>query len=279
MNSVPFTKMSGVGNDFIIVDNRSGILDEIGVHEFARRVCARRVSLGGDELMVIEAPRKGGDFCMRTFNPDGNEVKMCGNAARCVARYAYTHAIAGECMTIDTLGGAVIAWVEGETVRVLLQITSQPILKREMSIQGENLILHTVEISGTPHVVVYLEDAQNASGKWIQRMGAAIRYHESFPDGTNVNFIQVIDRHSLWQRTYERGVEAETLACGTGAAASSIISDLLGMVESPVAVKVLGGELSISFDGRSDAVNHLMLGGRAWFVAEGFLHPEAWTWV
>jgi len=269
--------MSGVGNDFILVDNRSGILGDIDVHEFARRVCARRVSLGGDELMVIEAPKNGGDLYMRTFNPDGNEVKMCGNAARCVARYAFLHAIAGERMTIDTPGGAVIAWVDGDSVRVQLQITSQPILKRAMSVQGENLILHTVEISGTPHVVIYRENAQNASGEWIQRMGASIRYHESFPDGTNVNFIQVIDRHTLWQRTYERGVEAETLACGTGAAASSVISHILGMADSPVVVKVLGGELSISFERRGDLATDLMLGGRAWFVADGFLHPEAWT--
>jgi len=279
MKPVPFMKMSGVGNDFIIVDNRSAILDDIEVAEFARRVCARRISLGGDELMVIEAPRSGGDFLMRTFNPDGNEVKMCGNAARCVARYAYSHAIAGERMTIETLGGAVIAWVDGDVARVQLQITSPPVFQREISLQGENMTLHTVEISGSPHVVIHLADVQNAPAEWIQRVGAFIRYHESFPQGTNVNFVQVIDRHTLWQRTYERGVEGETLACGTGAAASSVISHLLGMLDSPTVVHVLGGDLSISFARRGGLLTDLLLGGRAWFVADGFLHPEAWNWA
>src|SRR5512136_1893192 len=132
MHTIPFTKMSGVGNDFIVVDNRDGILNEIGVYEFARRVCTRRISLGGDELMVIEAPTAGGDFSMRTINPDGAEVKMCGNASRCVARYAHARGLARDRMTIDTLGGPVQVWVEGDAVRVKLQVTSTPELNQTL---------------------------------------------------------------------------------------------------------------------------------------------------
>jgi diaminopimelate epimerase len=278
MLAIPFTKMSGVGNDFIIVDNCNRILNAIGVQEFARRVCARRISLGGDELIVIEPPASGGDFSMRTINPDGTEVKMCGNASRCVARYAYTHGLAGARMTIDTLGGPVYAMAEGDEVRVKLQVTTPPELNHTLTADGETHIVHTVEISGAPHAVVYLDDVTNAPGELIHRLGAAIRHHPDFPQGINVNFVQALDRHALWQRTFERGVEGETLACGTGAAASSVISALRGLADSPVRLHVLGGELSVSFERRGDAFTELFLGGSARFIAEGILHPEAWNW-
>ncbi len=276
MQAVSFTKMSGVGNDFIIVDNRSGALNAVGVHEFARRVCARRVSLGGDELMVIEPPTAGGDFSMRTINPDGTEVKMCGNASRCVARYAYARGLAGAAMTIDTLGGPVYARIEGDAASVELQLTVQPVLDHVLEAEGETLILHTVEVSGAPHAVTYLDGVANAAAERIHRLGAAIRGHADFPGGINVNFIEVLDRHTLWQRTFERGVEGETLACGTGAVASSVVSALRGLVESPLRLQVLGGELSVSFERRGAAFTGLFLGGGARFIAEGTLHPEAW---
>ena len=136
MAGIPFTKMSGVGNDFIIVDNRAGILRGMDLSEFARRVCTRRMSLGGDQVMVIEPPTSCGDFSMRTINVDGTEVNMCGNASRCVARYAYLRGIAGEKMTIDTLGGPVYAWVTGEQVRVKLQLTSQIAMDQALLVAG-----------------------------------------------------------------------------------------------------------------------------------------------
>ncbi len=278
MDGIPFTKMSGVGNDFIIVDNRSGLVKEIGMRELARRVCVRRMSLGGDELMVIEAPTSGGDFSMRTINPDGTEVKMCGNASRCVARYAYVHGIAGAKMVIDTPGGPVHAWVEGDLVRVRLQITSKIEMNHPLDIDGVRYIAQTTEVSGAPHAVVYLRDVATASSDRIRHLGAAIRNHADFPEGINVNFVQVLGRHALWQRTFERGVEGETLACGTGAVASSVTSALLGHVDSPVRLTVLGGELHVSFERYGNAFAELYLSGGARFIAEGVLHPEAWSW-
>ena len=278
MRAVPFTKMSGVGNDFIVVDNRAGILNELDVNEFAHRVCTRRISLGGDELLVIEPPASGGDFSMRTLNPDGTEVRMCGNASRCVARYAYTHGIAGARMTIDTLGGPVYAYIEGDAVRVKLQLTSRPELDHALMADGNKYIAHTVEVSGAPHAVVYLDDVAHAPGELIRRLGAAICHHADFPQGLNVNFAQVKDQHTLWQRTFERGVEDETLACGTGAVAASVISALRGLMDSPVRIDVLGGELSVSFERQGDAFAELFLGGGVRFVAEGTLHSEAWSW-
>jgi diaminopimelate epimerase len=278
MQAVPFTKMSGVGNDFIIVDNHAGILKDIGPNEFARRVCTRRMSLGGDELILIEPPTSGGDFFMRTINPDGTEVKMCGNASRCVARYAHARGIAEARMTIETPGGPVYAWVEADEVRVKLQLTSPIALDHALIAHGERYVAHTVHVSGAPHAVVYMDDVAGASGDTIHRLGAAIRHHAEFPQGINVNFVQVVDRHTLCQRTFERGVEGETLACGTGAVASSVISARLRHVVSPVRLRVLGGDLSVSFERHEDGFGELFLGGGARFVAEGMLHPEAWSW-
>jgi len=278
MQGIPFVKMSGAGNDFIIVDNRAGILNRITLDEFARGVCTRRMSLGGDQLMIIESPTSGGDFSMRTINVDGAEVKMCGNASRCVARYAYTRGIAGARMTIDTLGGPVYARVEGDEARVTLQLTSAIELERVLIAGGERHLAHTVQVSGAPHAVVHMDGVARASKESIRRLGTAIRHHPDFPQGINVNFVEVLDGHTLWQRTFERGVEDETLACGTGAVASSVISALLGKVETPVRLRVLGGELSVSFRRQGDAFDEVLLGGPAWFVAEGVLHPEAWSW-
>jgi diaminopimelate epimerase len=126
--------------------------------------------------------------------------------------------------------------------------------------------------------VIVLPDVAGAPGEAIRRLGAAIRHHPDFPQGTNVNFVQVLDRRTLCQRTYERGVEGETLACGTGAVASAAVCALLNLADAPVRLFVPGGELRVDFTRRGDAVGDLFLGGGAWFVAEGTLHPEAWTW-
>jgi diaminopimelate epimerase len=278
MQGIPFVKMSGAGNDFIIVDNRDGILRDIQLDQFARGVCTRRMSLGGDQLMIVEHPTSGGDFSMRTINVDGTEVKMCGNASRCVARYASTRGIAGTRMTIDTPGGPVYARVENDKAWVTLQLTSGIEVERALVVAERHHVTHTVEVSGAPHAVVYMDDVAHASDEAIHRLGAAIRHHPSFPLGINVNFVEVLDRHTLWQRTFERGVEGETLACGTGAVASSVISALLGKVDTPVCLHVLGGDLSVAFVRSGDTFDELLLGGGAWFVAEGVLHPEAWSW-
>jgi diaminopimelate epimerase len=277
MKSVPFMKMSGVGNDFIIIDNRENLLQDIELHHLARQVCKRRESLGGDELILIERSAMGGDFFMRTINPDGIEVKMCGNAARCVARYAFFKGFASTNMVIDTQGGPIHAVVAGEHVQVQLQITSEPQLNRRLVAGPIELIIHSLEISGTPHLVFFLEDVFAASQESIRQTGSLLRWHPEFPEGINANFVQVVNEHQLRQRTFERGVEGETLACGTGAAASSVICSLLNQVDSPVQVDMLGGRLNISFSRPGEDFFNLYLSGSTRFVAEGLLLPEAWT--
>jgi len=258
---VPFTKMSGLGNDFIIVDNRDQVLAEKDIFNFAEKVCKARYSVGGDELMLIEKPSSGGDYTMRTINPDGTEAKMCGNASRCVARYAYTHGIASEHQIIDTLGGPVEAFIDADEIRVGLQLTKGPESDVKLVIDGKNYLAHTLDISGAPHAVLLLENAFTASKELIHTLGAAIRYNPYFPKGTNVNFIEIKNRSLVLQRTYERGVEGETFACGTGATASAIICSLLGLVDSPVTVRVIGGDLRISFEKQDDSVRSIFLGG------------------
>jgi diaminopimelate epimerase len=278
VKAVPFAKMSGLGNDFIVVDNRSGVLDGMGLDAFARKVCTPRLSLGGDELMVIEAPAAGGDYSMRTINPDGSEVKMCGNASRCVARYAYVHDIAGQRQHIDTLGGPVEALIDGDQVRVGLSVTSVPELDFDLEAEGRLFRMSSLEISGAPHAVVRFDGIESAPAELVHRLGKAIRRHARFQAGTNVNFVEPLGRQLLRQRTFERGVEGETLACGTGATASSLICALGGLVDSPVTVRVQGGDLTVSFERTGNVFSRIFLGGGARFVAEGTIHPEGWQW-
>ena len=228
--------------------------------------------------MIIESPAAGGDFSMRTINTDGTEVKMCGNAARCVARYAHERSIAGASMTIETPGGPVRATVESGQVRVELLLTSQIEMDHAVIVDGNRHVIHTTEVSGAPHAVLSMHDVAGAPDETIHHLGEGIRRHTDFPEGINVNFVQVVDRHTLCQRTFERGVEGETLACGTGAVASSVVHALLGEIESPVRLHVLGGELSVSFERQGDTFGALSLGGSVRYVAEGTLHPEAWFW-
>lgn len=275
---VPFTKMSGLGNDFIVVDGRGGALSGLDLPGFARKVCAPRLSVGADELMVIGPPAAGGDFSMRTINPDGTEVKMCGNASRCVARWAFTNGIAGAAMTIETLGGPVRAWVDGPMVRVGLQVTAGPRKGIRLEAAGRRLDTDWIEISGAPHAVILLDGAWTASEALIQELGSAVRHDPAFPEGTNVMFVEARGRGDVAQRSFERGVEGETLACGTGATATALLLALCGSVDSPVRVLVRGGELRVSFERSGAGFREVTLGGGARFVAEGRIHPEGWEW-
>lgn len=274
--AIPFAKMSGLGNDFIIVDNRDEVLGDLDPSYLASKLCTPRLSIGADELMVLEAPKSGGNLFMRTFNPDGQEVKMCGNASRCVARYAVRKGIAPERLVIETLGGPVRAFVEKDMIRVGLSVTAGP---ESMDIQaaGKDIKIQWLEITGAPHAVVPYPDVFQARDSAIHELGSAIRWHARFPQGTNVNFVEIKGRSALDQRTFERGVEGETLACGTGATASVLGLARLGLLDSPVAVRTRGGELQVSFLREKDGFREIFLGGEARFIAEGSIDPEAWS--
>ncbi len=235
--NLSFWKMQGAGNDFILVDDRSRTFP---VHDtaFLARLCDRRRGVGSDGLLLIQ-PSSAADFRMRFFNPDGSEADMCGNGARCVARLAHEIDAAPADMRIETAAGAVRAEILPPLVRLHLPPPKDWRLDLSIAWQGRDLPAHFVN-SGVPHAVVVVDDLARVD---VAALGAFIRRHPLFaPAGTNADFIQITGPDSLAIRTYERGVEAETLACGTGIAAAALVAEKTGRVRAPVRVTTAGGD-------------------------------------
>ncbi len=269
---VPFVKMSGTGNDFIIIDHRKPLIAAEAMPEFASLVCRRRFSAGADGLILIEESSQA-DFKWLFFNADGSVAEMCGNGARCAARFAYMHGIAPARMRFETLAGIIEAQVADIDVSVKMTDPVDLQMHREIVVDHEPVLLHSVD-TGVPHAVVFVDDI---SGTDVRTRGNRIRHHEAFmPAGTNVNFVQEQDG-AFKVRTYERGVEDETLACGTGAVASALIAALLDRAASPVEIITSGGDrLAILFDVRDGkAADNVFLKGPAHVVYKGELNAEA----
>ncbi|MFB0527353.1 MAG: diaminopimelate epimerase [bacterium] len=236
--SICFTKMESGGNDFIIIDNRKKALPR-GLSRLAVNLCQRRSSIGADGLILLERAEKA-DYRMRIFNPDGSEPEMCGNGARCLARFAFIKGIASAEAVIKTRAGNVQAQVKGKKVKVKLGNPSDINLNFKISLKSRGSKKINFINIGVPHAVIFVPALNKVD---VKNLGRAIRYHQRFvPSGANVNFVTVQGKNSIYIRTYERGVEDETLACGTGAVASALISGLKGKVSSPVQVRTRGGE-------------------------------------
>lgn len=230
---ISFYKMHGAGNDFIVVDDRA-LRFPIADAAFIERICERRTGIGSDGILLLQ-PSEIADLKMRFINPDGNEVEMCGNGARCFARLAFDLGAAPEQMAIETVAGTIRAEILGDQVRLTL---TDPVDWRMGLDAGLARLVDFVN-TGVPHVVARVDDLENLD---IQASGSQIRHHDLFaPDGTNANFIKVETDGTLSVRTYERGVEAETLACGTGATAVALVAERQGWVQLPVAVHCAGG--------------------------------------
>ena len=269
---VPFYKIQGNGNDFILIDNRRNILQGRGLSALAKQVCHRNRSVGADGLIVIVPPadRRKADFKWRFFNADGSEAEMCGNGSRCAARFAVLRKIARKSMAFETLAGIIHAEVKKDTVRVQLTGATGQRMNIPVALDFGTRTGHFIN-TGVPHVVYLSGDLGTED---VQSIGSATRHHEIFrPAGTNVNFIQVDGRHRLRIRTYERGVEGETLACGTGAVAAALIAASLEKAASPVTVTTRGGDrLIVSFTRTGDSFADLRLEGAAEVVCEGTLY-------
>lgn len=265
---LPFFKMHGGGNDFVLMDHREKLIPEAEQSQFARRVCAPRVGVGADGLILIEASDRA-DFRWRFYNADGSEAEMCGNGARCAARFAVLHGLAGPRLRFETLAGIIEAEVLNHRVRVAMAGVGNLRLNLTIPLADESLMGHFMQV-GVPHLVAPVDNLEEVP---IRQWGREVRFHQLFhPAGTNVNFIRVKDRHTLEIRTYERGVEDETLACGTGAVASALVSASLGKVASPVAVHTRGGEiLTVSFEWQGENVTQVFLEGEALVVYQGEL--------
>ncbi|RMG60674.1 MAG: diaminopimelate epimerase [Deltaproteobacteria bacterium] len=268
---IPFVKMNGTGNDFIIIDGRKGL--DLGMErpEFVRRVCRRRESIGADGVIFVE-PSKKANFRWDFYNADGSSAEMCGNGSRCVARFAWMKRIAPKKMTFETLAGIIQAEVLKETVRVKLT-DPKDFVKSATLTAGGRKVRYSFVNTGVPHTVIPVDDIEKAE---VEELGRKIRYHRRFaPAGTNVNFISP-EGDVLMVRTYERGVEGETLACGTGAVASAIVGTHLGLVSPPVTVVVRSGEnLRIHFDPTGSGARNVFLEGSTALVCEGYIRDEA----
>ena len=270
---IEFYKMSGSGNDFILIDNRKGSLEVGDPVAFTRRVCERKVSVGADGLFFIEKSDRV-DFRWRFYNADGSEAAMCGNGARCAARFAFLTGIAGAKMSFETGAGIIDAEVKGDIVKVRLTAPQGLVLEEQIRIGNEILHVHSIN-TGVPHAVYFVRDPDQFD---VFNTGRAIRRHEHYqPAGTNANFAAVLDGHTIRVRTYERGVEDETLACGTGSVASALVAASMGLVESPVDVRVQSGELlRIHFEKGEGGFAKVYLEGKAKVVYQGKLWDEAW---
>lgn len=270
---IPVTKMSGAGNDFIIIDHRSRFIPETYQPQFAQLVCRRRFSAGADGLILIEeSPAE--DFGWRFYNSDGSVAEMCGNGARCAARFAWRSGIAGRSMRFSTIAGVIEAEVIGEQEHVKVGMTEPYGYRNSILVDLDGLEREVFFINtGVPHCVVFVDSDQAPVDRW----GRTLRFHEAFePAGSNANFVRILDGNELLVRTYERGVEAETMACGTGVVASAIIAALQGLVESPVEVTTTGGEqLSVQFVLEHEIPGEVSLQGPARIIYEGHLSAEA----
>ncbi|HZK18391.1 MAG TPA: diaminopimelate epimerase [Clostridia bacterium] len=272
-----FTKVHGLGNDFIIIDGFKEKLPE-KLESLARYVCARNTGVGGDGLVVLQ-PAANADVRMRIFNPDGSEPEMCGNAIRCVAQYMYKRGLVeGNTVRVDTLAGLILPTIirhdTGEMVRVDM---GEPRLNREEipmaggqgRVIDEKLVVNgdtyrvTAVSMGNPHCIIFVSDVKNTD---LTGVGPSIENHKSFPNKTNVEFVQVINRGHVLMRVWERGV-GETMACGTGACAVCVACVLNDLTDRAVKVSLNGGDLYIEWEDD----NHVYMTGPAEEVFEGKL--------
>ena len=269
---LPFWKMHGSGNDFIIIDNRRGIFPEKGRPQLVARLCQRGTGIGADGLILIEDNHYV-DFLWHFYNADGSEAEMCGNGGRCAARFAYLKRIADADMVFQTLAGPIRAQVDQAQVKLEMTVPFGLRQGVELSCDGEREMVDFIN-TGVPHTAVIV--AQDLASLAITKRGARIRYHQEFaPAGTNVNFIEVINEQRLSVRTYERGVEGETLACGTGSVAAALLVSEYGLVKSPTEVITRAGEsLTIYYKKEGQAFKEVFLEGGAVIVYKGVLEAN-----
>ena len=236
---IPFTKMSGSGNDFVIIDNRDGRVPDDIKRDFVRKVCTPKSSVGADGVIFIE-PSGTVDYKWDFYNSDGSSAEMCGNGGRCVARYAYERGIAPARHAFETTAGVIEAEVKGPVVKV--KLTPPSGFREGLTVSFDGMDYRVDHINtGVPHAIVFSDNVETED---VQTIGRRIRFHEVFaPAGTNVDLVQKKDGNGLKVRTYERGVEDETLACGTGCVASALVAARRFELPSPVEVETRGGEI------------------------------------
>ena len=273
-----FWKMNGAGNDFVVLNNMDGSIDPAQYGYLAKTLCHRHLSVGADGLMVVEQPTMGGDYRMAFYNSDGSMGEMCGNGARCISRYGYEKGLAGEVQRIETTAGLVVGHrLDARHYRVRLNDPCNLRLDLPLEVEGKVYSVSYVELGnpGIPHAVVPVENLRDYDEAALFSLGRALRYHPAFPKGANVNFYEIIGENHLYERTYERGVEDFTYACGTGTGSVVTVLTLKGQVSGHgVAVDMAGGRLTIDVERDGETITDLYLTGPTNIVCKGEITDE-----
>ena len=271
-------KMHGSGNDFVIVDNRTGAFPAERLPALARLLCAFHTGVGADGLMVVVPAKNGGDYGMLFYNADGSLGEMCGNGARCICRYGHDRGLAGETQRVETTAGPVVGTrVDACRYRVRLNDPSVIDLHRRAEAEGAVWDCAYVELGdpGIPHAVLRLDNWDAWNTDELRSLARALRFSPAFPRGANVSFVKAISPDKLKAVTYERGVEDFTLACGTGCGSITAALTLHGLVSGrEVAVHMPGGALSVSLTNDTGHIHDIFLSGPTRLVFEGEISEE-----
>lgn len=282
IRSIPFTKMSGSGNDFVVIDDRANLLCGMDLPALTRQLCRHRVSVGADGVILITPPESANDsiaYTWRYINADGSDGEMCGNGAMCAARFAVRCGIAAPHHRFQTASGVIEAWAAAESTAASIAMTDPEPVERPVTVtvDGQSYSCTRIVV-GVPHIVIVVDAADAfADQATFHRIGRSLRHHDAFaPAGTNVNVVSRIDDETWRMRTYERGVEAETLACGTGAVASAIVLGNAGLAPNPVRIRTSGGtDLTVRYEIRDGRAQNVRLSGHAAVIYDGVLGPDA----
>ena len=272
--------MNGAGNDFIILENFDRTLTHQSLPSIARALCDRCMSIGADGLMVLEPAESGNaDFRMLFFNSDGSMGEMCGNGARCVCRYGYEHGLSGEEQRVQTTAGLVTGRrVDERNYRIALNLPSVIRLNQALTVDGEQIVCDYVELGnpGIPHAAVRWPNLADADENMLRALGRKLRFHPAFARGANVNFYEITGPDTVLEKTYERGVEDFTYACGTGTGSVISALTLRGLVSgSNVRARMRGGELRVDARAENGTITSLYLTGPTRLVAVGEALEEA----
>ncbi len=274
--------MNGAGNDFLIINNIKEKIPEDKVAAIAKTLCERHLSIGADGLMLVTGPTEEfagrADFRMVFYNSDGSLGEMCGNGARCISRYGYETGLSGCRQKIETTAGLVTGKrITEREYRVRLNDPSVIELEEKVAAEGKTYSMSYIELGypGVPHGVCELEKIKNISDEELIRLGRSLRYNNVFKKGANINFYEVLGKDHIYIKTYERGVEGFTYACGTGAGSTVLALTLKGVLSGKnVRVDVKGGTLYIEIEREANTVRGIFLTGPTNIVAKGVVTDE-----